>query len=100
MKIRSRIIVFFMISSFIPFFILSGASWYHYQATIRDNAFSYTRQMMTQTATGLEEFLNQLDQFYYAVYARDLPRLLAELDATSTGSVRAHITLNETIIRL
>ncbi len=100
MKIRSRIIVFFMISSFIPFFILSGTSWYHYQATIRDNAFSYTRQMMTQTATGLEEFLNQLDQFYYAVYAQDLPRLLAELDATSTGSVRAHITLNETIIRL
>lgn len=100
MKIRNRIIVYSIISSFIPFMILGGTSWYHYQATIRDNAFSYTRQMMTQTASGLEDFLDQLDQYYYAVYAQGLPQLLAELEAAPTGSVRARITLNETIIRL
>lgn len=100
MKIRNRIIVYSMISSFIPFFILGGTSWYHYQATIRDNAFSYTRQMMTLTASDFEDFLNQLDQYYYAVYAQGLPGFLAELEDSPTGSVRAQITLNETIIRL
>lgn len=99
-SLRNRIIAFFLVSSFFPFMILGGASYYNYQTTINDSTLAYTQQVMSLTSDKLEDFTNKLDQFYFALYSKNLPTLLSNMKLSSSVGVKSRLTLRETLIQL
>lgn len=99
-SLRNRIIAFFLASSFVPFMILGGASWYNYQNTINNNTLSYTQQVMSLTADKLKDFIHKLDQFYFAVYSKNLPSQLSNMELSSAQGVKSRLTLRETLMQL
>lgn len=99
-SIRAKLQTFFLISCLVPFLILGCVSWYNYQKTINENVLLYKQQVMSLTADKLENFLNKLDQFYYAVYAKNLNQNLAKLEERSIEGVKSNLSLAETISQL
>lgn len=98
--IRTKLQAFFLVSCLVPFIILGCVSWYNYQKTINENVLLYKQQVMSLTADKLENFLNKLDQFYYAVYSKNLNKNLATLEEHSIEGVKSNLALADTISQL
>lgn len=98
--IRNKFVAFFLIASFFPFLLLSGASWYNYQKNINQNTLSYVKQLMSTSTAGLNDFFNKLTNYYYSVYSAQLPNLLPSLGTNSLKEVKAKIALSKLIKEL
>lgn len=99
-SIRTKLLVFFLISCLIPFAILGFISWYNYQNTINKNAMLYNQQIMALSAAKLEDFLDKLDQFYYAVYNKSFNSNLSLIEESSADGVKALLTVRDTVSQL
>ena len=99
-SIRTKLQVFFLISCLVPFIILGFISWYNYQKTINENVLVYKQQVMSLAADKLENFLSNLDQYYYAVYSKNLNQNLAKIEERSIEGVKANLALADTISQL
>lgn len=98
--IRVKILFFSLLSSLIPFMILGFAAWYNYQKQINENVIQYTQQIMSLSADKLDDFLDKLDEFYYAVYSKNTIQVLAEIQEHSLEGVKAKLSLADTISQL
>lgn len=98
--IRMKFLVFSLLSSLIPFLILGFVAWYNYQKKINENVMDYTQQIMSLSATKLDDFLDKLDQFYYSVYAKNTPQYLNKIQENSLDGVKAKLSLADTILQL
>lgn len=99
-NIRSKLIVFFVGSFLAPFLILSFSAWHNYQKTINNSSLLYTQEIMSLSATKLDDFFSKLDQFYFAVYSKNLNQTLALMEQNSTTGVRATLSLSDTVSQL
>ena len=99
-SIRTKLQAFFLISCLVPFIILGFISWYNYQKTINENVLFYKQQVMSLAADKLENFLSNLDQYFYAVYSKNLNLNLAKIEERSIEGVKANLALADTISQL